>query len=167
MGAIGALPFSCAVLKLHILGISMTCERRRFAAVPVVVPILCDVPHPRKCLIAALLDHLQIPHLNARDCEVRYLESYGDRSTFIVVILLYATVNIVLTKDMIMRHRPPRTLGRPKCARIRYSLPPPSCFSFHTKADFAGTYWTVPVAAYETYISDEGSQSQQTGTYVP
>ena len=34
----------------------------------------------------------------------------------------------------------PRTLGSPKCARRRYSLPPARPLSFHTNAARAGTY---------------------------
>ena len=45
------------------------------------------------------------------------------------------------------------TLGSPKCARIRYSRPPPSCFIFHTKADLSGAYWTLPVDAYGSNVT--------------
>ena len=51
------------------------------------------------------------------------------------------------------------TLGRPKCARIRYSRPPPSCFIFHTKADLSGAYWTFPVDAYISNPSQAGVRS--------
>lgn len=45
---------------------------------------------------------------------------------------------------------PPRTLGRPKWARMRNSRPPPSCLIFQTKADLSGAYCTVPVDAWTT-----------------
>jgi len=50
-----------------------------------VVSILCDVADPRKRLITALLDNFKITHLNATDCEVRYLELQLDWY-FLVVI---------------------------------------------------------------------------------
>jgi hypothetical protein len=39
-----------------------------------IITILSDVADPRKSLVAALLDNLEVAHLHARNCEVRDLE---------------------------------------------------------------------------------------------
>lgn len=39
-----------------------------------IIPVLRDVTHPRQSLVAALLDDLQVTHLNTGRGEVRYLE---------------------------------------------------------------------------------------------
>jgi hypothetical protein len=44
------------------------------------------------------------------------------------------------------------TLGKPKWARIKNSLPPASCFIFHTNALLSGAYWTLPVEAYGVLV---------------
>ena len=41
-----------------------------------VVAVLRNVAHPRKSLVAALFDDFEVPHLNARHCEVRDLKLY-------------------------------------------------------------------------------------------
>jgi hypothetical protein len=42
----------------------------RNLGVPIVIAVLCYVPHPRQGLVPTLLYNLQITHLNARYCEV-------------------------------------------------------------------------------------------------
>lgn len=47
--------------------------------IPIVISVLCDVTHPGKSLVSALLDNLQVADLDAGDREVRNLklDSYG------------------------------------------------------------------------------------------
>lgn len=40
-------------------------NRRSSVGSQLVVPILCDVTHPRKCLVAALLYDLEVAHLDS------------------------------------------------------------------------------------------------------
>ena len=56
--------------------------------VPVIVTVLGDVAHPRKRLVATLLDDLEVPDLNTRYGEVRDLEFDSDRCALVERLVL-------------------------------------------------------------------------------
>ena len=41
---------------------------------PVIISVLCNISHPRKCLVPTFLHNLQVANLNPRYCEVRNFE---------------------------------------------------------------------------------------------
>jgi hypothetical protein len=146
MGTIGALPFSKAVRKL-VTGMRRIPRERRWTYSPVVITILCYVSHPRQRLVATLLDDLEVPHLYPRHRKVGNLEFDRYRG-FLLYVLFWE--GFTCQEATVTGHRrdvPLLTLGSPKCARIRYSRPPPNCFIFQTNADLSGAYCTLPVEA--------------------
>ncbi len=59
--------------------------------------MLRNVPNPRQCLIATLLDDLKVAHLNSGNGEVGNLKLDRDRCTFLYLISydIGQTVSIV------------------------------------------------------------------------
>jgi len=103
-----------------------------------------DAPDPRQRLVSALLDNLEVPHLDARDGEVGDLILDRDRRALVELLCVHERrLSAVEPTENSRREgeedAPPRTLGKPKCARMRNSLPPASCLILHTNADFSGT----------------------------
>mmetsp|Transcript_5388 Transcript_5388/g.14181 ORF Transcript_5388/g.14181 Transcript_5388/m.14181 type:complete len:204 (-) Transcript_5388:988-1599(-) len=60
----------------------------RLCRAQLVVSILGDVAHPRERLVAALLDDLQVAHLDARDGEVGDLKLDRDRRLVFLVLII-------------------------------------------------------------------------------
>ena len=52
-----------------------------------VVAILGDVSHPRKCLVSTLFDNLEVTDLHTRHCKVRYFELELDRYSTVFLSL--------------------------------------------------------------------------------
>ena len=140
MGTMGALPFSAAVRKLQAVHQQIENADSR-PHTPIVVTILCDVPHPWESLVATLFDDLEVADLDARYCEVWDLELHRNRCSFINFLLCAQLVSGFLTQIRLsLDNSPPLTLGKPKWARIRNSRLPASCFIFQTNADLSGAY---------------------------
>ena len=55
---------------------------------PVIVAVLRNVSNPRESLIPALLDNLEVSHLDARYREVRDLELHRDRRALVHRVVL-------------------------------------------------------------------------------
>ena len=64
MGTMGALPFSAAVRRLRTILLAnreMSIPNRN---TPIVVAILCDIPHPGQGLVATFFDNLEVADLD-------------------------------------------------------------------------------------------------------
>jgi hypothetical protein len=145
MGTIGALPFSAAVRKLRAIlsanwGIGIQTRNA-----PIIVTVLRDIPHPGQGLVTAFFDDLEVADLDTRYRKVRNLKLHRDGCSLIDLLLCVQLVSAFLYKTM--ADLPPRTLGKPKWARIKNSRLPASCFIFQTNADLSGAYCTLPVEA--------------------
>lgn len=147
MGTMGALPFSAAVRKLRATSSAYREIHIPDQDPPIVITILRDIPHPRKGLVTTLFNNFEVADLNTRHRKIRNLKLHCDRCSLIDLLLCVRPVSTFPTADKTVVNPPPRTLGRPKCARIRNSRLPASCLIFQTNADLSGAYCTLPVEA--------------------
>lgn len=114
---------------------------------PIVIAILRDIPHPGESLVTALFDDLEVADLDTRDSEIGNLKLHHNRRPLINLLLCIQSVRVFPYADKTIGAPPPRTLGKPKWARIRNSRLPANCLIFQTNADLSGAYCTLPVEA--------------------
>lgn len=114
---------------------------------PIVIAILCDISHPREGLVTAFFDDLEVADLDPRDSEIGDLKLHHNRRPLINLLLCIQSVRVFPYADKTIGTPPPRTLGKPKWARIRNSRLPANCLIFQTNADLSGAYCTLPVEA--------------------
>ena len=66
--------------------VSITSFSWELCCADLVVAVLCDVAHPRQSLVPALLDDLEVAHLQSRRCEVGDFELDVNRGLGINVL---------------------------------------------------------------------------------
>ena len=66
--------------------------------IPIIIAVLCDVPHPGEGLVATFFDNLEVADLDSRYRKVRNLKLHRDGCSLINLLLYAQPVSLFLSQ---------------------------------------------------------------------